>query len=150
MNRTLFAFAAVSSLALAACGTKQPEPTATESPADAAAAAIETAPAGFPTVPANARTTVKYQGAYSHLGADGKSTTLLLGPDDSFTMTDPDGKVTKGTYNWYSDNSRILIKDGDTTSVFAVADGAIYKLADKDAPITGPFTNDVTWRRIGS
>jgi hypothetical protein len=149
MNRLVFALVATVSATLAACSPKQPEPVATETSADAAAAAIETAPKGFPAVPANARTTVKYQGTYSHLGADGKSTTLLLGPDDSWTMTDPDGKVTKGTFNWYSDNSRILIKDGDKTDVYAVADGVLYHLVGKDAPVSGPFTEDVTWRRVG-
>lgn len=149
MNRIAFTLAAASSLALAACGSNKPAPEPTESAADAAAAAIAPAPTGFPTVPANARTAVKYQGSYSTTGADGKSSTLLLGEGDTWTMTGPDGKQTKGTFNWYSDNSRILIKNGDTTDVYAVADGAIYKLAGKDAPINGPMTEAMTWRRIG-
>lgn len=146
MNRR-FAFALVtaSSLALAACGGGKTETAQADAAATTAAAPAPAAT--FPAVPANARTTVKFEGTYSQTGADGKTSSLALGPNDTWTMTAADGTVTKGTYNWYSDNSRILIKNGDATDIYAIADGAIYKMADKDAAVTGPFTEAVTWRR---
>ncbi|ANY19252.1 hypothetical protein A6F68_00723 [Tsuneonella dongtanensis] len=137
--KTRLMLAAATSFALAACGGAKTEPA----PADTTAATAPMAEATFPAVPTNARTSVKYEGSYSQTGADGKTSTLALGPNDSWTLTAADGTVTKGTYNWYSDNSRILIGD----DVYAIADGAVYKLADKNAPVTGPFTEDVTWRR---
>ena len=42
----------------------------------------------------------------------------------------------QGTYSWYKDGSRILIKDGDTNNVYGVADGAVYKMNDENAPAT--------------
>jgi major membrane immunogen (membrane-anchored lipoprotein) len=145
MNRLAITLAAVSSLALAACGgSKTADPVATDT-AMATTAAVT--PASFPTVPANARTTVKFDGTYTHTGSDGKASTMVLGPNDSWTMTDADGKVTKGTYNWYSDNSRILIKNGNATDVYAIADGALYRMSSKDAAVTGPFDESMTWRR---
>ncbi|MFN6933705.1 MAG: hypothetical protein ACK4NZ_00960 [Tsuneonella sp.] len=137
--KTRLMLAAATSFALAACGGAKTEPA----PADTTVAAAPAPAATFPAVPANARTAVKFEGTYSQTGADGKTSTLALGPNDSWTMTAADGTVTKGTYNWYSDNSRILIGE----DVYAIADGAIYKLADKNAPVTGPFTEAVTWRR---
>lgn len=137
--KTRLMLAAATSFALAACGGAKTEPA----PADTTVAAAPAPAATFPAVPANARTAVKFEGTYSQTGADGKTSTLALGPNDSWTMTAADGTVTKGTYNWYSDNSRILIGE----EVYAIADGAIYKLADKNAAVTGPFTEAVTWRR---
>lgn len=144
MNRLTLALAAASSLALAACGGNRADDETTTAEADTTAMA-PAAPATFPAVATNARTTVKYEGTYSQTGPDGKTSTFVLGPNDSYTMTAADGTVTKGTYNWYSDNSRILIDD----QVYAIADGAVYKMANKDAAVTGPFTEDVTWRRTG-
>lgn len=147
MNRTALGIAAASSLALAACGgAKTADPAATDASTAPTTTATTTA-ATFPAVATDARNTIDYQGTYRQTGADGKASTLALGPNDSWTMTAADGTVTRGTFNWYSDNSRILIKNGDTTDVYALADGAIYKLANKDAPVTGPFTEAVTWRR---
>lgn len=144
-GRIPFALVAASSLALAACGGAKTE-TAEADPA-ATTAAVPAPAATFPAVPSNARTAVKYEGTYSQTGADGKTSTLVLGPNDGYTMTAADGTSTKGTFNWYSDNSRILIKNGEATDIYAIADGAIYKLADKNAAVTGPFTEAVTWRR---
>lgn len=144
-GRFSLALVAVSTLALAACGGAKTD-TVTADPA-ATTAAAPAPVATFPAVPANARTAVKYEGTYSQTGADGKTSTMALGPNDTWTMTAADGTVTKGTYNWYSDNSRILIKNGDATDVYAIADGAIYKMTDKDAAVTGPFNESVTWRR---
>ena len=137
--KTRLMLAGAALFALAACGGAKTEPA----PADTTVAAAPAPAATFPSVPANARTSVKFEGTYSQTGADGKTSTLALGPNDSWTMTAADGTVTKGTYNWYSDNSRILIGE----DVYAIADGAIYKLADKNAAVTGPFTEAVTWRR---
>ena len=144
-GRISLALVAASSLALAACGGAKTD-TAEADPA-ATTAAVPAPAATFPAVPANARTAVKYEGTYTQTGADGKTSTLVLGPDDGFTLTAADGSITKGTYNWYSDNSRILIKEGDATRIFAIADGAVYSMTDKDAAVTGPFTEAVTWRR---
>lgn len=141
MKRLTFALAAASSLALAACGgAKTDETTTAEADTTMATPA---APATFPAVATNARGTLKYEGTYTQTGADGKTSTLVLGPNDTWTMTAADGTTTNGTYNWYSDNSRILIGD----DVYAIADGAVYKMASKEAAVTGPFTEDVTWRR---
>lgn len=147
MTRLALTIAAASSLALAACGGNKPADETAVTDATATTAAAPTAPATFPAVPANARSAVKYEGTYTQTGTDGRTSTLVLGPNDTWTMTDAGGATTKGTYNWYSDNSRILIKNGDATDVYAIADGAVYKLANKDAAVTGPFTETVTWRR---
>ncbi|MXO75671.1 hypothetical protein GRI40_10625 [Altererythrobacter aerius] len=140
------ALVAAGSLALAACGgadTAERDAAATTAATTGTTATAPAATATFPAVPANARTTVQYEGTYSQTGADGRASTLVLGPNDTWTMTAPDGTKTSGTYNWYSDNSRILIGE----DVYAIADGAIYKLASKDAAVTGPFTEAMTWRR---
>lgn len=142
MKRMTLALAAASSLALAACGGAKTD-DATLAEADTTTMAKPAAPATFPAVATDARSTLKYEGTYTQAGADGTTSTLVLGPNDTWTMTAADGTKTNGTYNWYSDNSRILIND----DIYAIADGAVYKMASKDAAVTGPFTENVTWRR---
>jgi hypothetical protein len=125
-----------------ACNKSEPVPEAT---AEAQADAVAT-PAALPTVGANARTTLKYAGAYSQVGADGKVTTLRLKPDDTYEWSDPAGKVTKGTFSWYKDGSRILLDQAGGKAVYAIADGAVYKLPNKDAPFD-TLTAEQMWKR---
>jgi hypothetical protein len=125
---------------VAGCNKAEPTPEATPT-----AAAVAT-PAALPTVSPNARTSLKYAGAYSQVGADGKVTTLRLNPDDTYEWSDPSGKVTKGTFSWYKDGSRILLDAAGGKAVYAIADGAVYKLASKDAPVD-TLTAEQMWKR---
>lgn len=120
---------------VAGCKGKEPEAMAS---GDATAAA-STAAVALPTLPADPKATATVAGSYASAGA-----TLKLGTDDSAELTDAAGKVTKGKWAWYSDGKRILLTADK--SVWAVADGALYKLADKDAPLTG-LTADQVWTR---
>ena len=137
----LAAIIAPATLALAACGGDAEEVAG-------AGADVATAnpAAGFPSVPADARDSVEWAGTYEQQSADGRVRMIALGDDDSYTMTDIDGVETTGTFNWYADNSRILMKQRDTDMVFAIADGAIYELSGPDAGTDGPFDNAQTWR----
>lgn len=119
---------------VAGCKGKAPEAAAT----DTAAVASEAA-AALPALPANAKATVKPEGTYTSGAAK-----LTLGADMNAEMTDAAGKATKGKWAWYSDGKRIVFS-GDK-SVWAVADGALYKLASKDAPMTG-LTADQVWTK---
>ena len=114
--------------------------------AAATASASAAAPAALPTVAANARTALQFAGSYSQTGADGKVSTLKLNADDSYELTGADGKTAKGTFSWYKDGSRLLLDAAGGKAIYAVADGAVYKLADKDAPITG-LTAEQLWTR---
>ncbi len=106
--------------------------------ADTSAVASEAA-AALPTLPADPKATVKPEGSYT--GAGGK---LTLGADMSAELTGADGVAAKGKWAWYSDGKRILLTADK--SVWAVADGALYKLAGKDAPLTG-LTADQVWTK---
>jgi len=138
MRRIILPLIAVA--ALSACKKEAPAPEATEAAAPAAA------PAALPTVAANARTTVQFAGSYTQTGADGKTSTLKLNADDTYELTGADGKTVKGGFNWYKDGSRLLLDDAGGKAIYAVADGAVYKLADKDAPTTG-LTAEQMWTR---
>lgn len=121
---------------VAGCKGNAPEATATDAAATASTAAAATE---MPALPENAKATASVPGSYANNGA-----VLVLGADDSATMTDAAGKVTKGKWAWYSDGKRILLTADK--SVWAVADGALYKMADKDAPLSG-FTTDQIWAK---
>lgn len=127
---------------VSACNKAEPVPEAAEQ------ATIDPArtPAALPTVAANARTSLKYAGAYSQVGADGAVSTLKLNTDDTYEWTDAPGKVTKGTFSWYKDGSRILLDAAGGKAVYALADGAVYKLANKDAPVD-TLTAEQMWKR---
>lgn len=125
---------------VSACKNEAPVPEATQ---EAAAVA---SPAALPAVATDARTKLTYAGAYSRVGADGKVTTLRLNTDDTYEWSDADGKVTKGTYAWYKDGSRILLDAAGGKAVYAIAVGAVYKLADKDAPVD-TLTAEQMWKR---
>ncbi len=127
---------------VAGCKGKAPEPEATQ----AAVVATEAAPAPMPAVATNARGTLKFAGTYSQTGADGKATTLALTADDKYTWTGADGKAVSGTFSWYKDGSTILLDAAGGKATYAIADGAVYKIANKDAPRTG-FTADQMWTR---
>jgi len=134
----------VAALALVAgCKGKEPaaDPAATEAAATASVAAT------LPAVPADAKGTVTLAGSYSQTGADGKTATVKLNADNSYEWTDADGKVLKGKLSWYKDGQRILLLGDAGNAVFAVADGGIYKLADKDAPVAG-LTAEQLWKKL--
>ncbi len=139
MKRILLPLAALAMIS--ACKKSDPAPVATDT-----AAATAATPAAMPTVGANARTTLQYAGDYRQTSADGKATSLSLATDDSYVWTDATGKVTKGKFSWYKDGSTILLDEAGGKGVYAVADGAVYKLASKDAPRMG-FTTDQMWTR---
>jgi hypothetical protein len=143
MRRLILPLAA---LAMISACKKEAAPAAAESEAVAAAAAA--APV-MPAVATNARTTLKIAGAYSQTGADGKVTTLTLGADDSYGWTGADGKEVKGTFSWYKDGSTILLDAAGGKGTYAIADGAVYKIADKDAARAG-FTADQMWSRAAA
>ena len=133
MRKVLIALAAVA--LVAGCKGKAPEVTAS----DAASAASDAAAAVMPVVPANAKATAKVDGSYTNAAG-----TLTLGADMSATMTGADGKATAGKWAWYSDGKRILLTADK--SVWTVADGGLYKMASKDAPMSG-FTADQVWTK---
>jgi hypothetical protein len=134
---------AIAALALVAgCKGKAPEAVPTET----AVVATEAAPAPMPAVATNARGTVKFAGTYTQTGADGKATSLALTADDKYTWTGADGKAVSGTFSWYKDGSTILLDAAGGKATYAIADGAVYKIAGKDAPRTG-FTADQMWAR---
>ncbi|PKB19221.1 hypothetical protein B0I00_1451 [Novosphingobium kunmingense] len=118
---------------LAGCKGNAPEPAASDT-TTAAADGVS-----MPALPTDPRATVTVPGSYASNG-----NILVLGADDSAVLTDAAGKETKGKWAWYSDGKRILLTADK--SVFAVADGALYKLADKDAPLTG-LTADQIWAK---
>jgi hypothetical protein len=105
-------------------------------------------PVEYPEVAVNARETVDYAGDYSQTLPDGRSRTLTLGRDDTYTFRDESGAESRGTYNWYSDNSRILIRRDGANEVYAIADGALYRMTDENAPTTGRKTAEQTYRRV--
>lgn len=136
-------------LALSACGDSEVDDRVVDTgDSDAVEVNLPATQPDYPLVPADARSTVDYQGTYSQRTADGRERTIMLGEGDTFTMRDEDGVESSGTYNWYSDNSRILIKRNGENEVYAIADGALYRLADENAPTTGPFTEDAIYRRV--
>ena len=120
---------------VAGCKGKEPEAMATDTTAMASEAAV----AAMPALPENAKATVKPAGTYASGAAK-----LMLAEDMNAEMTDAAGKVTKGKWAWYADGKRIVFS-GDK-SVWAVADGALYKLASKDAAMTG-MTADQVWSK---
>lgn len=128
---------------VAGCKGQAPAP---EASGEATAAATAAAAPVMPAVATNARTTLKFAGSYAQTGADGKATTLTLNADDSYEWTGADGKPVKGSFSWYKDGSTILLDAAGGKGVYAIADGAVYKIADKDAPRTG-FTADQVWSR---
>ena len=119
---------------VAGCKSKAPETVATEAVASETAAT----PAAMPALPADAKK-VALAGSYANAGAS-----LKLNSDMTYSMTGMDGTATSGKYVWYSDGKRILLT-GDK-SIWAVADGALYKMAGKDAPLSG-FTADQLWTK---
>ncbi|MFM5953237.1 MAG: hypothetical protein ACKOPE_02905 [Novosphingobium sp.] len=123
---------------VAGCKGKAPEAVASDTAGSAMSAASDAA-AALPVLPADPKANVTVAGTYGSGDA-----TLKLGADDSAEMTDAAGKVTKGKWAWYSDGKRILLTADK--SVWAVADGALYKLASKDAPLTG-LTADQVWTK---
>lgn len=153
MNRSIkITFPAACALALAACGdndnvderivdTAQTDPNAVD-------VNLPATQPDYPLVPADARSTVDYAGTYSQRLPDGRERTITLGADDRYTIRDETGVETSGTYNWYSDNSRILIKRNGENEVYAIADGALYRLADENAPTTGTRSPETTFRRV--
>ncbi len=143
MKRILLPLAALAMIS--ACKKADPAPVATDTAMATTAAAT---PAAMPTVGANARTTLQFAGDYRQTSSDGKATSLSLAADESYVWTDATGKVTKGKFSWYKDGSTILLDEAGGKGVYAIADGAIYKLATKDAPRTG-FTADQMWTRGG-
>ncbi len=125
---------------LAGCGGEKPADPAVE--AEATPAAAEATPAALPAVVANAKTAVKWAGTYAGKDAAGAALKLTLNADDTYEWVAGTAAPVKGKFNWYKDGARLLLDDAGGKAVYAVADGAIYKLAGPDAPITGPFTAD--------
>lgn len=151
--RFTFALAATAALALAACNVEPNEPDdrivdTAEADPNAVDVDLPRVPVEYPEVPVNARTSVDYAGSYAQTQRDGRTQTITLRDDDTYTLRDADGTETTGTYNWYSDNSRILIRRNGQNEVYAVADGALYRLPDENASTAGRRTEEQTYRRV--
>lgn len=151
-TRIVLAAIATLSLGLAACGDENPVDERVvdtsgevQTPADVE---LPNVPVERPEVAVDARNTVDYAGTYAQQTPDGGQRTITLNEDDTYTIRDASGVETSGTYNWYSDNSRILIREDGETQVYAIADGAIYRMADENAPTTGPMTDVQTYIRV--
>lgn len=137
--------AAPLALALAACGDR----TADEPAADTAGVDVNLPQVDprFPSVAPDARTSVNYAGTYAQpVGAGERSITLRT--DDTYVMRDENGVESTGTFNWYDDNSRVLIRRDGKNEVYAIADGALYRMPDEQAPTAGPMTEEQTFRRV--
>ncbi len=133
-------------LGLAACGDTTPADEATSEAADVPVNLPKIDPR-FPSVVPNARTSVDYAGTYAQPVANGERS-ITLKTDGTYTMRDQNGVETTGTYNWYDDNSRILIKNNGENMVYAIADGTLYRMPDADSPTTGTMTEEQTYRRV--
>lgn len=131
MRKILISVAAIA--LIAGCKGKAPEPVAT----DTGMVAANPTPLALPSLAADPKA-VPLTGSYSNAGGG----TLMLNADMTYSLTGSDGKAMSGKWAWYSDGKRILLA-GDK-SVFAVADGGLYLLDSKDAPLTG-FTADQLW-----
>ena len=131
MRRILISVAAIA--LIAGCKGKAPEPVAT----DTGMVTANSTPLALPTLAANPKA-VPLPGSYSNAGGG----TLMLNADMTYSLTGSDGKAMTGKWAWYSDGKRILLT-GDK-SVFAVADGGLYLMASKDAPLAD-FTADQLW-----
>ena len=133
MRKVLISLAAVA--LIAGCKGKAPEAVAT----DTTATASDAVAAVMPALPADPKATAKVDGSYTNAMGS-----LKLGTDMSAVMTGADGKAVTGKWAWYSDGKRILLTADK--SVWAVADEALYKLAGKDAALSG-FTADQVWTK---
>lgn len=138
--------AAPLALALAACGDNETAETEMAEGPSPANVELPEVPVTYPEVPLDARSTVDYEGTYAQSTPQGERM-ITLGDDDTYVMRDETGTETRGTFNWYSDNSRILIREDGETQVYAIADGAIYRLADENTPTTGPMTAEQAYMR---
>ena len=143
---TRLSIAAPLALALAACGGGEADDRVVD---DGTTACVEVdvpeVDVEYPQVPVDSRGTVNYQRTYTNTDATGGTSSITLGADDSYTMVAADGTETTGTFNWYSDNSRILIREGGESQVYAVADGALYRLADENADPNGARDASTTY-----
>ena len=131
MRRILFSVAAIA--LIAGCKGNAPAPVAT----DTGMVTANSTPLALPTLAADPKA-VPLPGSYSNAGGG----TLMLKADMTYSLTGSDGKAMTGKWAWYSDGKRILLT-GDK-SVFAVADGGLYLMASKDAPLAD-FTADQLW-----
>lgn len=151
--RFTFALAATAAFGLAACDNEPDVPDdrivpVTESDPNAVDVNLPDVPIEYPEVPVNARETVDYAGSYGQPQAGGGTRTITLREDDTYTIREPSGTETEGTFNWYADNSRILIRRDGENEIYAVADGALYRLPDENASTSGPRTEGQTYRRV--
>lgn len=129
---------------IAGCKGEAPAPQSSEDAAVASTvASLESA---LPPVAVDARSKVKYAGSYSQTAGEGKDLTLKLNADDSYEWTGADGKTVKGKIAWSADGSRIVLDGAPDAPAFAVADGAVYKLASKDAPTSGLTSSQMLTR----
>lgn len=134
--RKLIALAAVAPVALlAACGDSASDDGA---PAPMDTMGLQTPqPESMPPVPENALETVAFGGSYTMTGLDGSVSRITLdAEDDSYEFTGGDGSTTSGDFARMDDGSRIMIEDFDgRDGYFAIADGAIYRLASETTSV---------------
>lgn len=135
--RRMIALAAAAPIALlAACGSSGSDDDAAPAPIDTMG--LQTPqPASMPPVPENALETVAFEGSYTMTGLDGSVSRITLDPEaDSYEFTGGDGSTTSGNFTRMDDGSRIMIEDFDgRDGYFAIADGAIYRLASDTTPV---------------
>ena len=151
MRKTMLIASSVMLMAgLTAC-KKAPEATDTATTeASSTGGVATTAPADvpMPAVPANARTVVVWDGTYNGTDATGAAVSLTLNKDMTYAWTAGTAAPVTGKFNWYRDAQRILLDEKGGKVVYAVADGAIYRLASTEAPVTGPFERTVMLTKV--
>ena len=147
-----FAVAALAApLALAACSAEPDvdERVVSTDPDDAVDVRLPTTPVEYPEVPLDARNSLAYEGTYVQSAEDGRDRRITLDANDGYTIRDETGIERTGTFNWYADNSRVLIRDEGQNRIFAIADGVLYELPDETTPIDAEMNETQTWRRVG-
>lgn len=131
---------------LAACNSGADTATATADDAYGPAAATPAAPEPAMTVVTNARTATNWAGTYTGTLADGAAASLTLNADETYawTMTPAGGTPVNvtGGFTWYRDGARVLLDAAGGGAIYAVGDGVIFKMANRDAPITGTMARE--------
>lgn len=127
---------------LAACNNAD---TATDTAGAAGASGSATATAEpAMTVVADAENTIDWTGTYTGTDASGATVSLTLNTGDTFSMTSTTGggvagAPVNGSFSWYRDGNRILLDAAGGGAIYAVGNGALFRMANAEAPTTGPM-----------
>ena len=111
---TRLGLAAPLALALAACGGAETDERVAD---DGTTAGVDVDVPEVDVEYPKARRCARHRRLPAHLhqcGQRWRRVPITLGANDSYTMVGADGTETTGTFNWYSDNSRILIRERES------------------------------------